>query len=271
MAWAVMTSVARGIGARCSSRPATLAAMKKAALAIGIAALAVDSAGIRTLEIQTAPRVRSASLLKPLLAWVAASWGPLATDRASWEVVARPAVTISDNDATADLWSRSGEERLLGALNDRVGMDWQIDGAGEHPSLRVMVTAAEVAHAYAVLASDDSDAGREVRAWMCEIPTGQTFDLRRAACEMLRVDPGAVGVKCGWFGGERAHAAVLVDTEDRTVGAVVTTNRAPSAATRAAVRDETGHGMKLAAAHDNLVGEEIRAAIRRALVAASEP
>jgi len=244
--------------------------MRMAAPAVGIAAFAVDCAGTRTVELQSTLQVRGASVLKPLLAWTAASCGALAKDRAAWEILARPAVTISDNVATAALWSRVGEEQLLGALNDRVGMAWQVHGEGEHPSLRVLVTAGELARAYAALASDDSDVGRQVREWMCQVPIEQTFGLRRAVCETLGVEPAAVGVKCGWFGGERAHAVVLVDTRDRTVGAIATTTWRPTAATRAAVRNAIGSDMKLAAAHEYLVGEEIRAAIHRALVAADE-
>jgi len=238
--------------------------------AIGIAALAVDHAGSRTRELQPAPRVRAASVVKPLLAWGAANCGPFANDRTAWEVLARPGVTTSDNKATAALWSRSGGERLVASLNDRLGLGWHVEGDGEHPSLRLMVTAGELARAYAALASDDTDVGSQLRQWMCEVPTEQTFGLRRVACDTLAVEEGAVGVKCGWFGGERAHAIVLVETQGRTVGAAVTTSWSPDAATRAAVRAAIGHDMKLAAAHDILAGEDIRSATRRALLVASE-
>lgn len=243
--------------------------MTVGALSIGVAAFAVDDAGRRTLELQPAAPVRGASVMKPLLAW-AAAWDPLVTDRAAWEVLARPAVTLSDNAATAALWSRSGREGLLAALNNRLGVAWRVEGHGEHPSLRVMVTASELAHAYATLASDDTDAGSHVRQWMRDVPTELTFGVRRVTCDTLGVNEEAVGVKCGWFGGERAHAVVIVETEGGAIGAAVTTQRSASTSTRAAVRNAIGNDMKLAAAHDILAGEDIRAATRRALLVARE-
>ena len=245
--------------------------MTVGAPATGVVAFAATSdGGGRTLELGPAAPVRAASVVKPLLAW-AASWGrPHVTDDALWEARARPAVTLSDNEATAELWSRSGGEELLASLNDRLGTAWRVEGDGEHPSLRVVVTAGELARAYTALASDGTAAASRVRRWMREVPTEQTFGVRRVACDTLGVGEGAVGVKAGWFGGERAHVVVLVETHEGTVGAAVTTRRPPGAAARAAVRDAMGDPMALAAAHDVIAGEDIRAAARRALLVASE-
>lgn len=238
--------------------------------AIGLAAFVVDHGGSRTLELVAAPPVRAASVIKPLLVWVAASADGLADDLATWDVYARPAVTVSDNTATAELWSRCGGERLLSALNARVGLGWRVEGQGEHPSLRVLVTANELARAYASFAADHGGVASLVRQWMREVPSGQAFGLRGVAREVLAIDEGLVGVKCGWFGGERAHAVVIAQTDDAVVGAVVTTDRPRTAGTSSMVRDAVGDDMKLAAVHDRLFGDHIRNAARLALLAARE-
>ena len=101
-----------------------------------------------------------------------------------------------------------------------------------------MVTAAELAAAYAGLASDPSFAGARVRQWMREVPTEQTFGVRVVACDTLRVKADAVGVTCGWFGGQRTDAIVLAETGDRTLGAAVTTSGSLDA--EAALRSRRG-------------------------------
>jgi hypothetical protein len=179
-------------------------------------------------------------------------------------------VTISDNDAMAELWARAGEDRLLASLNERLGTRWGIDGDGEHPALRVMVTADELAHAYAELAADRASASIQVRRWMCEVPLEQTFGLRSVACGILGVEDGAVGVKCGWFGGERAHAILLVEAQRRIVGAAITTTRAPDPITRAAVQAAVGDDARLAAVHDEAAGDHVRSGVRRALLAVAD-
>jgi hypothetical protein len=118
-------------------REAIIAAMTETELEVGIGAFA----GISTCDFQPGPRVRAASTMKPLLAWAAAASDALADNRARWEVLARRSITASDNGATAEVWSDAGREALLASLGDRVGLSWQIDGDGEHPSLRVIVTA----------------------------------------------------------------------------------------------------------------------------------
>lgn len=238
--------------------------------ALGVAAFTVDGTGTRVSELEAAPRVRGASVVKPLLAWVAATSAPFATDRGAWEALAQPAITTSDNRATATLWSRAGGDRLLSLLNDRTGLAWHADGNGEHPSLRVMVTAGELARAYAAFVSDRDEVVERLRQWMREVPATQTFGVRRVASEVLGVEESAVAVKCGWFGGERAHAVVLLDIQRRIVGAAITTSWPPEEATRAVMRDATGDDASLAAAHDRLAGHVIRSATRRALTAAAD-
>lgn len=244
--------------------------MTPGAPAMGAAAFVVDEQGSRRLELVSAPPVRGASVIKPLLAWVAGTAGALSDDLATWEAYARPAVTTSDNTATAEIWERCRGERLLATLNARADLGWRVEGDGEHPSLRVEVTASELARAYASFVGDGGAVARQVRQWMREVPLGQAFGLRRVAGEALAVDEAVVGVKCGWFGGERVHAVVIAETEEAVLGAAVTTNRPPDAWTTAMVREVVGDDMKLAMVHDRLVGEHIRTAARRALRAARD-
>lgn len=234
-----------------------------------IAAFAVDRTGRRTVELQSAPQVCGASVTKPLLAWVAASQGLVARED-TWADLARDAITISDNDATAELWSLAGESELLAALNDVLGTTWRIGEGDEHPALRIMVTAIDLARAYAALMDDHSRAGAQVRHWMLEVRPEQTFDLRAVACDTLAVTEDTVGVKCGWFGGERAHAVVVVETERTSLGAVVLTSRVPDATTRAAARAASGDDTKLIALHEQVAGEGLRIGIRSALLVAAD-
>lgn len=237
--------------------------------ATGIAAFAVDRGGSRTFELESAPRLRAASVIKPLLFWAGAASESFAGDHASWTVLAEPGITTSDNEATAALWSRVGEEPLLAWLNERIGLSWHTDGDGEHPCLRVMVTADELARGYAALAADATDAALQVCRWMRGVRAEQTFGLKRVAAEALDVAEGVVAVKCGWFGGECAHAVVLVEDQERTVGSVVTTYRPADEASRSAAQDASGDDGRLVALHDVLAGEPIRSAARRALIVAA--
>lgn len=85
--------------------------------------------------------------------------------------------------------------------------------------------------------------------------------LRRVAHDTLDVDEGAVEIKCGWFGGARAHAVAMVECDGRIVGTVATTTSSPTADELATMRNATGDDNKLAAAHDALVGEHVRDAV----------
>jgi hypothetical protein len=221
------------------------------------------------VELEYAPRLRAASVVKPLLFWAGATSESFAGDRACWAAFAEPGIARSDNEATAALWLRVGGEPLLAWLNERTGVTWYADGEGEHPSLRVMVTAGELARAYAALGADDSDAALGVRRWMRAVRADQTFGVRGVAAEALGVEEAVVGVKCGWFGAERAHAVVMVEDERRTVGSVVMTFRSPDAASRAAAREASGDDGRLVAVHDAIAGETLRSATRRALLLAA--
>ncbi|MEO6317413.1 MAG: hypothetical protein ABIP36_01390 [Acidimicrobiales bacterium] len=237
---------------------------------VGIAAFVVDRFGPRSVEVDTAPRVRGASVVKPLLFWVGAGAEPFATDPDGWEAIARPSVTVSDNDATAVLWSGVGEHGLLTELTDRAGVVWTTAGDGEHPALRLLVTAGELGQAYARLASDESRAAVLVRRWMRDVPTAQTFGLRKVAAETTGCSEGSVGVKCGWFGLQRAHAVVLVELGERTLGAAVTTARRVDPSDQARAQELSGDVSRLALAHNEVAGESIRHSTRRALERAAE-
>jgi len=237
---------------------------------IGLVAFAVDRHGERSEEIDAAPPVRGASVVKPLLVWVGAGVEPFASDRERWEAIGRPAVTVSDNEATAVLWSTAGGEHLLTELTDRAGVAWSPAGDGEHPALRLMVTAGELARAYLRLASDENPSAVLVRQWMRQVPNGQTFDLCRIAAETIGCPEGSVGVKCGWFGLERAHAVVLAQLGERTLGAAVTTTHRPDATNRAKAQALSGNEPGLVLTHNVLAGDAIRGASRRALKRASE-
>lgn len=236
--------------------------------AVALAAFVADGRESKAIEITSAPRVRAASVLKPLLAWAAAKQTPFAHDPA-WADLAWAAITTSDNGATAELWSRAGGIELLEALNDLVGTRWRIGEGDEHPALRIMVTAVEVARGYAALAVDEAAAGAQVRRWMREVRQDHTFGLRVVARDALGVTEDAVGVKCGWFAGERAHAAVTVDIEERSLGGVVLTSGVPDDVTRAAAQAASGDDVKLIAVHEAVAGEQLRNGIRQALFVAS--
>ena len=144
---------------------------------IGLVAFAVDRHGERSEEIDAAPPVRGASVVKPLLVWVGAGVEPFASDRERWEAIGRPAVTVSDNEATAVLWSTAGGEHLLTELTDRAGVAWSPAGDGEHPALRLMVTAGELARAYLRLASHER---RRRQSW----PTPPTTASREGSARL---------------------------------------------------------------------------------------
>ena len=57
-----------------------------------------------------------------------------------------------------------------------------------------------------------------------------------------------IGVKCGWFGGARAHAAVVVDVDNLVLGAVVTTSRPSDVTSREACDLAARNNAKLAEA-----------------------
>jgi Beta-lactamase enzyme family len=204
-------------------------------------------------------------VLKPLLFWAGAAVEPFASDRRAWAALARPAVTVSDNDATAELWAWAGGEELLATIAARTGVAWHTDDGREHPSLRVLITAGELAQAYAAFAQDSGDIAVQLRAWMRAVPAAQSFGLRQVARDAVGVADAAVALKCGWFGVERAHAVTLVELPGRTLGAAVTTFRPPDEASAAAYAAAAGDNAEIVATHDAFAGPSVRAGTSRAL------
>ncbi|MBK5223227.1 MAG: hypothetical protein JJE52_10195 [Acidimicrobiia bacterium] len=202
-------------------------------------------------------------MLKPLLFWAGASATPFVTDPRAWERLAAPAVIVSDNDATAALWSTVGEAQLFGTIEERTGIGWHTEAGEEHPALRLVVSTEEVATAYATFAADEGDIAMRLRAWMRDVPESQTFGTRPVAHGVIGVPESSVAVKSGWFGLERAHAVTLVAAGDRTVGAVVMTARPADATSRAAA--QTPAEDDLVALHDTFAGPSIRAGTERGL------
>jgi hypothetical protein len=237
---------------------------------LGIGAFASDGSGPRSAELIGTPTVRAASVVKPLLFWAAANLEPLASDVSGWEALARPSVTVSDNDATARLWATVGEEQLVDELAHLAGVTWASSGEGEHPALRLMVTAGELANAYARFAADQGQPAQLIRRWMREVPSEQTFGLRSVAAATAGCPEASVGIKCGWFGLERAHAVVLVELDGRTLGATVTTTWPVSPADIETALTLSGDATALALAHDAAAGDAIRNAVRRGLEHAAE-
>jgi hypothetical protein len=231
-------------------------------VATGIAAFAVSGGATRTVDVEAAPPVRSASVVKPLLAWAAAA----TMEQASWEQLARPMISSSDNAATATLWAQAGGDELVARLDDLAGVVWPVEDGPEHRALRLLVTARDLAQAYGALVADDGGASRAVLQWMRDVVAGQSFGLRAVAAEASGARPEDIALKCGWFGGERVHAVVLVSRPDRTDGATVTTTWTEDEATTGSVRRASGDDLALAAAHEAFAGETVRSAVRRALL-----
>jgi hypothetical protein len=207
-------------------------------------------------------------VLKPLLFWAGAAAQPFVVDRAAWAALAQPAVTHSENDPTAQLWSRVGERQLLATIRERTGIGWRTERSGAQAWRRVLITAHELALAYAAFAADDGDAAMQLRAWMRDVPAEQTFGARQVACDVLDVADASVGVKCGWFAVVRTHAVTLVELPDRTLGAAVTF-RPQDPAGRAAYAAAHGSGAQVLAVHDAFAGPSVRSGIRQGLEAAA--
>jgi hypothetical protein len=233
---------------------------------VGVAAFAVGPDGARWCEVQAGLLSRGASVVKPLLFWAGAAEPPFVAGSASWAELAEPAVVVSDNDATAVLWSRVGGDRLLAGVEGRTGIRWRCDPAGgEHEALRVLVTADELARAYAAFVADDAGPAARLRAWMRAVPPAQAFGVREVACDVFGVPHRSVGVKCGWFGLERVHAVTIVELPDRTVGAAVTTVLLQGDATELTSLAAVDPAAGIVGAHAEVAGPLVCSGTRRGL------
>jgi hypothetical protein len=223
------------------------------------------------LEVAAMPRdqirLRCASVLKPLLFWVAANSAVFAGDRQRWRRLAEPAVTVSDNAATIELWDACGGDWLLAGIADATGVRWPLERGGRRSFGRVLVRADELALAYAAMArasgSGDEAAGL-LLAWMRQVPDQQGFGVRQAAADALRVPAGSVGVKAGWFCDSdeqalRTHAVAVIarpEHGDVLVTAVVTAVE-PDQADRARYEQLYNEGAEVLPLHQRYAGSAI--------------
>lgn len=224
---------------------------------------------VRTDETRVAveihgPALRSASILKPLVFWVAAD--RMAHEQ--WVALAQRGIVASDNDATVAIW----DEALLDVLAERVGERWPIDPGGLRTFGRVLVTAQDVATGYAALvaAADASDrTALDVLGWMRAVPERQTFGLRGVVAATLGVDQSNIGVKCGWYGypdegALRTHGVTVTPTGDGwMVTAVLTSLGYPAAAYAAYLDRYDRTGGDVCEVHERLAGSLLRDATRR--------
>lgn len=216
-------------------------------------------------------RLRCASLLKPLLFWVGAD---AFADEASWEAAAAPAVTVSANPPTIALWELVGGDELLARMAALTGDAWPLDPGGRRSFGRVLVTAPQVARAYAALAQaarDGDQRAARLLGWMRRVPERQTFGARAAAADALGVGEDAVAVKTGWFFDDdesrvRTHAVTVSETGDGTLrgSAVLTAVPAPEGLHERYARDYV-EGDELLPTHRALAGDLIAAATYAAL------
>lgn len=230
-------------------------------------AVAGDRAVVAPVAASPGDRpLRCASLLKPLLFWVAAD---AFTDREAWAAAASQAVVVSANAPTVALWERLGAPELLARLGALTGDEWPLDPGGERSFGRVLVTAEQVARGYAELAlaaRRGDEPAQRLLAWMREVPERQTFGARSAAAAALGVAEPEVAVKCGWFLGEdeaalRTHAATVCETG----GSVVLTAVAAPVGLSAAYAAEYVHGDEVLHHHWELAGDLLVDGTRAAL------
>ncbi len=204
-------------------------------------------------------RLRCASLLKPLYAWMSAAHIP---DAERWRRHAEPAVVVSSNADTLNLWLSVGPRVILDDLRERTGVAWTPPNGDQSRFGSVEVAAEEVATAYAVLAqaaaAGDPVAGT-VLGWMGDVGDEQTFGARDA----LRSPKAAV--KCGWYGSPeetclRTHAVAVLPRGGTRVTVVVAMTALPyvDAHAREVYRDRIGKGLPVEEEHEKVSGALLR-------------
>ncbi|MGW3350386.1 hypothetical protein ACWDA3_44400 [Nonomuraea rubra] len=204
-------------------------------------------------------RLRCASLLKPLYAWVSAARIP---DADRWRRHAEPAVVISSNSDTLSLWLAVGPRVILDDLRDRTGVAWALPNGDPSRFGSVEVTAGEVSAAYAVLAQSavagDPVAGT-VLEWMGQVAEPQAFGAREA----LGWPESAV--KCGWYGAPdetvlRTHAVAVQPRGGTRVNVIVAMTALPytDPHERDVYRERVGKGLPVEAEHEKVSGTLLR-------------
>jgi hypothetical protein len=220
------------------------------------------------LEGECAERLRSASVLKPLLFWAAWSLPPFDSDPEGWRRLAKLAITVSDNAATVEAWRVCGGRRLLDELSARSGVAFAAAPGGTRSFGRVLINARAAARGYASLVEGAPPVGRRLLAWMRAVPDRQTFGVRRAAADELGVRPGDVAVKCGWYCARdeqriRTHAVTVSSLGDRILGTAVLTALPLDEPSRRSYARRYRGGEGVLELHDSVAGPDLRAATRQ--------
>ncbi|WP_219461940.1 hypothetical protein [Nonomuraea rhizosphaerae] len=211
-------------------------------------------------------RLRCASLLKPLYAWVTAAHIP---DAERWRRHAEPAVVVSSNLDTLNLWLAVGPRVILDGIYQRTGVVWALPNGDPSRFGSVEVSAEEVATAYAALAqaavAGDPVAGT-ILDWMRTVKGDQTFGAREA----LR-SPEA-GVKCGWYGAPdetclRTHAVAVLPRGGTRATVVVGMTAQPytGAHDRETYVSRIADGLSVEGEHERVAGELLRGLMRATL------
>ncbi len=211
-----------------------------------------------------APALRCASLLKPLLFWAAGHHERFRLDPAGWARRAEPAVILSANQPTTEIWEAVGAAALLDTLQQLTGVRWGVEPGGARGFGRVLVRAAEVTVAYAALAGaavTDPVAAALLR-WMAAVPGWQTFGVRACAAAARGEPESAVGIKCGWFCDTdedhiRTHAVTISGPPEQCTVTCVLTALPISAPERNGYAEADARGKEIAI-HERHAGALLR-------------
>ncbi|WP_433516702.1 hypothetical protein ACQP2T_14675 [Nonomuraea sp. CA-143628] len=204
-------------------------------------------------------RLRCASLLKPLYAWVAAAHIP---DAERWRRHAEPAVVVSSNADTLNLWLAVGPRVILDDIYQRTGVVWAPPNGDPSRFGSVEVAADEVATAYAALAqtaaAGDPVAGT-VLDWMRQVSGQQAFGAREA------LSSPEAGIKCGWYGAPdesclRTHAVAVLPRGGTRATVVVGMTAQPytDPGERENYLTRVTEGLPVEGEHEKVAGELLR-------------
>ncbi|MFF4622397.1 hypothetical protein [Nonomuraea jabiensis] len=204
-------------------------------------------------------RLRCASLLKPLYAWVSAAHIP---DAERWRQHAEPAVVVSSNADTLNLWLAVGPRVILDDLRSRTGIAWSPPNGDPSRFGSVEVAADEVAIAYAVFAQAavaGDPVAETILGWMRQVSASQAFGAREA----IR-SPGA-GVKSGWYGAPdetclRTHTVAVLPRGGTRIAVAVGMTALPYTDLRAreVYAEKVGKGVPVEPDHEKVAGRLLR-------------
>jgi hypothetical protein len=198
-----------------------------------------------------AVRLRCASVLKPLVVWVAA--GARNDD-------AERAIRYSDNAATTRIWHAGPPPRILDRLATATGVRWRPAGADPGWFGGVEISASELVTAYGALARDPGAA--RVVDWMRAVAPEQAFGIPGAVADTLGVPAASVAVKAGWIGHPdetvlRTHAVALAERDGETV-VVAALTALPYPADRDRYQQDLRAGRPVVDVHEALAGPLLR-------------